>query len=272
MSDTNPHKTALITGAGSGIGLQCAHVLAEKGYNLLIVGRTSSKIKDAENSLQQYGVQIYPLILDLSLPDATQSLLNYCKNNHLNIDVLIANAGLSLGSTLTNTTPEDIIRILRLHIVHTTLLCRLIGEEMKQQKEGHILIVSSLTAFTPFPTMALYAASKSYLHYFAKALRAELKSYNVHVSELCPGGVDTPMVSKDNFFIATASRLGMLSSAKDVATESIHKLFKHKVRITPCLFYRILIFFLPFIPNGIIVFLYTHSSMFVNKNNKNATR
>lgn len=265
MPNSKLHKTALITGAGSGIGLQCAHVLAEKAYNLVIVGRTSSKIMNAAKELQVYPVKIHPIVLDLALPESTYSLFNYCKEQQLDIDVLICNAGISLGSTLSNTSPESIINILELHIIHTTLLCRLIGEEMKQKKAGHILIVSSLTSFTPFPTMSLYAASKSYLHYFAKALRAELKSHNVHVSELCPGGVDTPMVSKDNFFIATASRLGMLSNAKDVAKESIDKLFKHKARITPCLFYRILIFFLPFVPKGIIVFLYTHSSMFANK-------
>lgn len=270
MSSRAINKTALITGATSGIGLQCAHVLAAKAYDIVIIGSNPLKMEKAISELQQYSVKVYPLVMDLSLPESAENVFNYCLENHIEIDVLICNAGISLGTTLINTNIEDIRRILYLHIIHSTLLCRLFGDKMRERKTGNILIVSSLTAYTPYPTMALYAASKRYLHSFSKSLRAELKPQGVNISELCPGGVDTPIVSKKNFFIATAARLGVLSDPKDIAEESIKKMFRKKAKITPCLFYRILIFFLRFIPHSIVVFLYKHTSIFSNQKTKNS--
>ncbi len=268
MPNLHINKTALITGATSGIGLQCAHVLAKKGYALVIVGSNPLKMENAMGELQQYSIQIYPLVMDLSQPEASENIFHFCLEKNIEIDILICNAGISLGTTLTNTHIEDIRKLLYLHITTTTTLCHLFGNKMREKKQGNILIVSSLTAYTPYPTMALYAASKRYLHSFSKSLRAELKSYGVNVSELCPGGVDTPIINKKNFFIAAAARLGVLSTPKEIAEKSIKKMFRKKAKITPLLFYRILIFCLHFIPNYLIVFLYKHTAVFTNKNKK----
>lgn len=263
MSNTFSNKSALITGATSGIGLQCAHILAQKKYDLVLIGRTESKMQKALQELEKYHVQLYPLILDLSVNNAAEIVIDYCHENKLFINVLICNAGTYLINKLTQTSPEKAKILMNLHILNPTLLCRYFGGQMKDQQTGHILIVSSLAAYTPYPTFSFYASSKRYLHSFSKALGAELRPYKVYVTNLCPGGVDTDFFpgEKGNI-IKIATCLHLMMSAHQVAKQGLDAMFKRKAKITPGLVYRILIAFIPLIPSGLIVLLHKRTSMF----------
>ena len=265
MSDVPLQKTALITGATSGIGFHCADVLAQKGYDLVIIGKNESKMIAAKEFLHKHPVHIYSLLIDLSLRNAAEKIYDFCLEKNLYIDVLICNAGTYLVQHVNDTASQKIEEILNLHVLNPTLLCRYFGKQMKERREGHILIVSSLAAFTPFPTLSLYAASKRYLHHFSKAVRTELKPYNVFVTDLCPGGVSTDFFPKIGGFIEIATRWHLMMKPQKVADKALKGLFKHKVKVTPGWINRLLIAFIPFIPQALINYVYKHTALFTNQ-------
>lgn len=265
MCENVKHKTALISGASSGIGYQCADLLARQGYDLIVIGKRATKLEKAVQTLSQHPVNVYPLVLNLCEPDAAEKVFSFCKGNHLHVEVLICNAGMNCVGQLMNTSPEEIINILQLQTLNPSLLCRYFGREMKKQGEGHILIVSSLTAYTPFPTLSLYAASKRYLHSFSKALAAELKPFNVKVTDLCPGGVETDFFDNRGKFILLAMRLGLMMTAREVAQRGLNAMFKGKTCITPGLINRLLIFMTHLLPRFCIAWFFNHTSLFANE-------
>lgn len=265
MCEKVKHKTALISGASSGIGYQCADLLAQQGYNLIVIGKRAAKLEKAVQILSQHPVNVYPLVLDLCEPEAAEKVFSFCKENHLHVDVLICNAGMNLVGQLMNTKPEDIINILQLQTLNPSLLCRYFGREMKKQGGGHILIVSSLTAYTPFPTLSLYAASKSYLHCFSKAIAAELKPFNIKVTELCPGGVETDFFGKRGKFILLAMRFGLMKTAREVAQKGLNAMFKGKTYITPGCINRLLIYMTHLLPRFCVAWFFNHTSLFANE-------
>ncbi|HOS16203.1 MAG TPA: SDR family NAD(P)-dependent oxidoreductase [Bacteroidales bacterium] len=265
MCEKVKHKTALISGASSGIGYQCADLLAQKGYDLIVIGKRAAKLEKAVQTLRQHPVIIYPLVLNLCEPDAAENVFSFCKVNHLHVDVLICNAGMNRVGQLMHTSPEEIIDILQLQTLNPSLLCRYFGREMKKKGGGHILIVSSLTAYTPFPTLSLYAASKRYLHSFSKAIAAELKPFNVKVTDLCPGGVETDFFDNRGKFILLAMRFGLMMNARKVAEKGLNAMFKGKTYITPGWVNCLLIYMIHLLPRFCVSWLFNHTSLFTNE-------
>jgi short-subunit dehydrogenase len=264
MSITQAQKTALITGASSGIGFACAELLAKQGYKLILISRRASKLETALQKLRPYGVDLYPMALNLCETDSAEKVFAFCKEKGLKPDMLICNAGMNRVGSLSNTSPEQITDILNLQVVNPTLLCRYFGREMKRARQGHIMIVSSLTAYTPYPTLSLYAASKRYLHQLSKSLAAELKPYHINVTNLCPGGVETDFFIKKGNFIRIAGRLHLMKQAREVAVKGLKALYKGKSTITPGFFNRLLITGTPIIPQACIAWFYHHTSLFAN--------
>lgn len=156
------NETALITGASSGIGLRYAEQLAAKGYDLVIVSNEDDKNRALADFLSaRYSVTIYPVFKDLCSDSAARELYEFCREKGLQIEILINNAGMLVFDTLSRTPIEKIDRIISLHVKTATILCKLFSEQMKQRGSGRILIMSSATAHMPYPTISVYAATKS---------------------------------------------------------------------------------------------------------------
>ncbi len=225
---------ALITGASSGIGLEYARQLAAKGYNLVIVSNQDEANRSAATEIaEKFGVEALPLYADLSQVDSAQQIYDWCHQNDIEVDILINNAGMLLFSTLVHTDPARINTLINLHCTTPTHLCRLFGNDMKERGRGHILIMSSITAWTPYPTISHYAASKTYLRSFAQSLWYEVRDYGVSVTVVFPSAVDTPLYNLEEKPRRWLLRLGVMMTAKTLARKGLRAMFRRRRRCIP---------------------------------------
>jgi len=212
-------KTALITGAASGLGYEFAKLLAKKQYNLVLVDIDECNLDVVKEELsQQYNVEVQTLIKDLSLPNVAQTIKGDLADKP--IDVLINNAGFGVFGRFSETDWKRESDMLHLHVVTVTHLTKLVLKDMIARGSGKIMNVSSVAAFQPGPLMAIYYASKAYMLSFSEAIANELKGSGVTVTALCPGPIDTSFqesvaehISKDdnknkiNFNMANAAEI-----------------------------------------------------------------
>lgn len=184
------NKTALVTGAASGLGFEFSLLLAKDSYNLILVDIDTKKLEYAKKRIQEaYDVNVKILAKDLSKPNISQEIFEHVKE--IPIDVLINNAGFGLFGEFSNTDWFRESEMLNLHINTTTQLTKLILRGMVDRDYGKILNISSLAAFLPGPLMAIYYASKAYILSFSEAIANELKGTGVTVTVLCPGQTRT---------------------------------------------------------------------------------
>ncbi len=231
---------ALITGASSGIGLEYARQLAQMGYNIILVSNRDEENRlAAEHIASEYGVRAEALYADLADAGAARELYERVGAMGVEVSVLINNAGMLLFSTLGRTSPEAMERIIALHCTTPTLLCRLFAEDMAGRGRGHILLMSSITAWTPFPTISHYAATKAYLKSFAQSLWYELRGRGVSVTAVFPSAVDTPFYSLADGQRRTLRRWGVMLSAEEVARKALRAMFAGKRRCLPGLLTKI---------------------------------
>lgn len=182
-------KTALITGATSGIGKEFAIQLANRGYRLIVTGRRAERLEELKEQLSA-PVEIIPV--DLSKKKECFNLLEKLQDE--NIDVFINNAGLGLAGAFTQTDIKKELQMLKVNDVAMHILFKGILQNMEEAGSGHILNVASSAGLLPGgPYMAGYYASKAYVVSLTRAVAVELKEMGsgVRVSALCPGPVDT---------------------------------------------------------------------------------
>ncbi|MCK5401324.1 MAG: SDR family oxidoreductase [Flavobacteriaceae bacterium] len=184
------NKTALVTGAASGLGFEFSLLLAKDSYNLILVDIDAKKLEYAKDYIQKaYDTNIVVLAKDLSKPNIALNIFNDIKD--ASVDVLINNAGFGLFGSFSNTNWYRESEMLNLHINTTTQLTKLLLKGMVDRGHGKILNISSLAAFLPGPFMAIYYASKAYILSFSEAIANELKGTGVTVTVLCPGQTKT---------------------------------------------------------------------------------
>lgn len=255
-------RTALVTGASSGIGLCYAKELAHRGYDLVIVSIEKDKNENlAKDLAREYRVKVFPVFQDLSEVSAAENLYDFCKNNDLQIDILINNAGILLFDTLSRTPYRKIDDIVALHVTTPTKLCKLFSEDMKIRRSGRILIMSSLTAYLPYPTISVYAATKSYLRSFAKSLWFELRAYGISVTTVFPGAVDTPLYNLDDAMRRTLRKCGIMMSPQQMAHRAIKRMLKGRKSYVPGVFTRIILLLTSIIPDRLICIVMRHPKL-----------
>jgi short-subunit dehydrogenase len=138
-----------------------------------------------------------------------------------------------LFSTLTHTPAPSLEKIIALHCTTPTLLCRLFAEQMSQRGRGHIVLMSSITAWTPYPTISHYAATKTYLKSFADSLWCELREKGVSVTAVFPSAVDTPLYNLDADTRLWLRRCGLMLSAEEVARKALRAMHRGRRRCLP---------------------------------------
>jgi short-subunit dehydrogenase len=136
--------------------------------------------------------------------------------------------------------PERANRMLQLHVVTPSLLCTLFGRDMRTRGRGHILIVSSISAWRDFPGISYYGSSKKYLRGFARALRSELGVYGVNVTCLAPGATATALYDPAVVNVDRARRLGVMMDADRVAAAGVRAMLAGRAECTPGLLNRVM--------------------------------
>ena len=240
---------ALITGASSGIGRCYAHELAKRGYNIIAVSNQQHELEAVAAELRAaYNITAHYIYADLAAPNAAESIFNRCKAEGWQVDILICNAGMLLFSTLTRTEPKRLETIIALHCTTTTLLCRYFGEVMKERRHGRILLMSSSTAWLPYPTISHYSATKSYIKSLAFALWYELHRHGVSVTAVFPGAVDTPLYNLKPSWRKWFVRLGVMHRAETIARRGTRAMMRGRRRLTPGLFTKFVVAVCSIIP------------------------
>lgn len=190
-------KTALITGASSGIGEALAHGFAGAGFDVILVARSEATLKALSQALvAQHGHAAHVLPADLAKRDAAAQLLAAVDRNGWMVDVLVNCAGVLEQGAFTSIAPAKHQQIIDLNISGLTAMLSAFVPGMVQRGSGRVLNVASVAAFQPIPTLASYAASKAYVLSLSESLAEELRGTGVTVTALCPGITATNMLTQ----------------------------------------------------------------------------
>lgn len=242
-------KTALVTGASSGIGRCYAEQLAARGYNLVIVSRDEEQLTEvAESITATAGVEVRTLAKNLATTTAAQELFDWTKQEGYTIDVLINNAGAFSFCDIVNTPSERIVDIITLHDITNTLLCKIFATDMASRGGGHILNMSSYSIWMPWPGLSLYSASKAYLKSFSISFAKEVRDKKVYVTAVCPAGIATDLYGLSKKWQKIGLNIHALSTPKFCARRGLNSMFRRCRCIVPDWWMRLLIPLLEHLP------------------------
>lgn len=193
----NHHKTALITGASSGIGLELARLFAQDGYNLVLVARSQENLEKLAKEMEfEHRVTATIIVQDLTEPDAAQKIAEQLARTEIQVDVLVNNAGTQVYGEFAAANIDALLAVIQVNSTALVHLTHLLLPGMIRRGGGRILNTGSTGAFTPGPLNAVYCATKAFVLSFSQALGAELAGTGVTVTALCPGATDTAFVTR----------------------------------------------------------------------------
>lgn len=186
-------KTVFITGASSGIGYACAEIFAKQKFNLLLASRRVDRLHEIATDLQnKYGVQIHAIGLDVRDKMLAQKVWDELPDSWKNIDVLINNAGLSRGlDPIEQGDTEDWDSMIDTNVKGLLYVTRLVAPIMKEKRQGHIINIGSIAGKEVYPNGNVYCATKHAVDALTKAMRIDLLPYNIKVTSVDPGAVET---------------------------------------------------------------------------------
>lgn len=245
VTTDGPARTAIVTGAGSGIGRELARILAGQGHAVVLVSRNLDALAALADELRQRGGTASILQLDLAEDGAAQVLFDHVAGR---TEVLVNNAGIGTFGPFAEADPEAMQEMIRVNVLALTRLTRLFLPGMIESRTGRILNVASTAAFQPGPLMAVYYATKAYVLHLSEALAEELRGSGVTVTALCPGptrtdfhrraamedsGLVTDRRPMDARVVALAGYQGMMRGRRVVIPGLLNRLLALAVRLAP---------------------------------------
>jgi short-subunit dehydrogenase len=223
---------ALVTGASKGIGKEIALQLAQKGYNLLLSARSEEDLAQLVGEIEvKYKVNALYFGADLSKPGTASELADWANSITDGLSVLVNNAGYGIWGSFESLDLTAQMEMLQLNINAVLELTHHLLPSLKTQQQSYILNVASTAAYQAMPTMALYAASKSFILSYSRAITYELKDTSVSVSCLSPGPTATGFGSRAGLdaFAELADKFNMPATL--VARIGLRGLFNKKPEI-----------------------------------------
>ena len=213
-------KTALITGASSGIGVEYAKAFARRGTNLVLVARRKDRLETVAAQIRsESGVDVAVVAQDLSTPNSAAELEAKIRSTRTQVDVLINNAGFGTSGRFVD---EDRYRVrdeISLNISALVDLTAAFLPGMIARDFGVVVNVASTASFQPVPGMAVYAATKAFVRSFTEAVWGEIESPNVRVFAVNPGATQSEF-----FEVAGGKPSGGLAPTVDVITATMHQI------------------------------------------------
>ena len=187
------NRTALITGASSGIGKATALAFAKAGINLALLGRSEDKLTAVAQAATAIGVTAKTYVVDLSQIDRVSTKIATIAADFDNLDILINNAGMAYTRSMGDTPLADWQRIIDLNLTSVFQCIQGILPHMRQRHSGTIVNISSIASKQVFPNWGAYSVSKFGLMALTQAIAGEERANGIRVSAVCPGSVDTPL-------------------------------------------------------------------------------
>ena len=222
------NKTAIVTGAGKGLGRACAIALAEAGANLIIISRTKKDLDEVSKLIKKFKSKCKSYVCDLTNYNKIKNIINKQKK----IDILINNAGNNIPEHFTKVKTKDMEYVVKINTIATfnlAQLCALKMIETKNRKKigGSIINMSSQMGHVGGPIRSVYNMTKFGLEGLTKGMSIDLAKYNIRVNTVCPTFVVTPMTKK--FFKSKKFKkevignipLGRFAELSDVATATV---------------------------------------------------
>ncbi len=232
-SKENPFssKTALVTGASSGIGKEFSLLLARAGCSLILTGRRLKLLEELKDIVDhEYDVPCHIIISDLSTINGIKDLIRFVEELNLTVDVLVNNAGFATYGYFHKLDLNRQLEELQVNVTTPVYLSYYFLKRMLERDEGWILNVASTAALLPScPFEAIYGGTKSFLFGFSLALSHEYKGSNVHIACLLPGNTNTDFWKEKNLNRKYGNKLKLMASPEKVAQFGINLLLSRKV-------------------------------------------
>ena len=248
----NGKNFALITGASSGIGESFARALAARGRNLVLVARSTGKVKTLGQELSRnHSIEALSYAIDLSLPGSPARLVESLQKDEVHIDLLVNNAGFGAQDRFLKVPLELQAQMVRLNIQAVVELSWLLIPAMVARHAGGVINVSSAVSFQPVPNMATYSATKAFVTSFSLALASELDGTGVRVVTLCPGTTRTNFFDSGGFSQGGFRRFMQEPSA--VVAKALKALGRGGGLVLPRKVDRLMIFMERFLPRRWVV-------------------
>jgi short-subunit dehydrogenase len=248
-------KTALVTGASSGIGVAFARLLAARGADLVITARREDNLRKLAAELSEaHGVKVHVVALDLSEPGAVEKLYAETEGAGRAVDVLVNNAGGGTHKYFVDTEWARLAQMIQLNLVALAQLTHLFVRDMIRRGGGYVLNVASIGAYTPTPSYATYAATKAFVRDFSEAIAYELAGTPVRVCCLCPGGTLTEFHQAAGQTLPAVYKVAF-QSAEACAKVGLSALFRGRRNVVAGLFNKVSMFLLRFLPRRTMVWI-----------------
>jgi len=185
-------KVAAITGAASGIGLECARAMLAAGARVVLVDYAEEKLRDTCSEL---GPQAVPLVVNLLDPSSVTGMMPQILEQAGHLDIFHANAGSYVGGDVIGGDPDAWDRMLNLNINATFRSIHAVLPHMVERGTGDIIVTSSVAGFVPVVVEPVYTASKHAVQAFVHTLRRQVAKHGIRVGEVAPGPVVTALLS-----------------------------------------------------------------------------
>lgn len=186
-------KTALITGAGRGIGRAIALAFAKEGCHVALAARSRDELDNVAAEVGDFGVRAVTLPCDATVLKDVRHTVSETQAAFGQLDILVNNAGEAKFAPIHEITPEDWQRALDVNVTSAFLFVQAVLPEMMARRSGRIINISSVTGLKALPRQCAYGAAKHALNSLTKSLNLELREYNIAAHAICPGGVDTKL-------------------------------------------------------------------------------
>ncbi len=191
------NKTAVVTGAGKGLGRACAIALAEAGANLVIISRTQNDLNEVSKKIKKFRSKCKAYVCDITNYEEIKKIIN----KQTNIDILINNAGNNIPEHFTKVKTKNMEYLVKINTIATFNLAQLCALKMIKSKNrkkigGSIVNMSSQMGHVGGPIRSVYNMNKWGLEGLTKGMSLDLARYNIRVNTVCPTFVVTPMTKK----------------------------------------------------------------------------
>ena len=189
-------RTALVSGASKGIGLEICAVLADAGADIVAVARDKKGLATAQASVESAGRQCLAVESDLATVQGPRDAAQQALAHFGAIDILVNNAGIAVTESILDTNVEDWDRVMAVNLRAAFLFAQALGPKMIEQQQGKIINISSQTGVIALDDHSAYAASKNGLNALTKSITCEWAKHNIQCNAICPTVILTPMGEK----------------------------------------------------------------------------
>ncbi len=234
-------KYAVVTGASSGIGLAFANVIAERGYNVVMVSNEDEALRTrAAEVASVHNVKTIPVTMDLSSREAPRALYDLCQKEGIEVEMLVNNAGVYHDRDFLDDSAEFNSLILMLHVHTPAMLEYYFAKDMLARGKGYVINISSVTSDFGAQRMATYSSTKGFVRLFSRSTHVELHEKGVNVTCVRPGAVATTLYNLSPAAMRTGLALGYIITPERLAARAVRAVLRGRAQITPGLSTKVL--------------------------------